>query len=376
MINFISNLPQGARSGGFSAMSAAAWEALGKRHVIHYAGPVDPPVELWRKGLSKLVRAVGGAGNYAFFSVARLMAIEAEVRGRCREDAELDFYHGFTPWIATSPQRPYIAWSDCTFRDYIEIYHRRADFRAADLRRIEQAEAAWMRGALWLGFTSAWAANRAMLDYNLDSSRVSVVGIFGETEMPEVDTYDGSRRFAFISTNFAAKGGPVVLAAFRRLLEHHPDARLVVVGDAPKGLEDEPNVTVAGFLRKEDPAQNARFRDILGGSRAVVHPTRSDIAPLLAVEAGYFGCPVISSRRYAIPEIVEDGRTGLLLNDPEDEATVAAAMAWMLEAPTDYLAMRRAAWARSRAAHTREQFEGRLLAGVATALGQAGGVAA
>jgi len=38
--------------------------------------------------------------------------------------------------------------------------------------------------------------------------------------------------------------------------------------------------------------------------------THSDIAPLLLVEAGYFGCPVDSTRRFAIPDIVEHGRAG------------------------------------------------------------------
>jgi glycosyltransferase involved in cell wall biosynthesis len=40
--------------------------------------------------------------------------------------------------------------------------------------------------------------------------------------------------------------------------------------------------------------------------RALVNATRNDICPLLLVEAGYVGCPVISTRKFAIPEIIDN----------------------------------------------------------------------
>ena len=370
MINYVSNLPADLRTGGFSAMNAMALEVLQKRWPVHYAGPINPPARFWPKAVSKFLRATGGRGDFFFFSRARLSAIADEVTKSCRAEARADFFHGFTPWIATRPIRPYIAWSDCTFRDYVNVYHRPAQFSVGDVARIEAAEAAWMRGAAGLGFTSDWAARRATADYDLDPARVVVVGIFGEIALPAAEVYAGGREFAFISTNFEAKGGVVVLDALRRLRERHPDAGLTIVGDAPANIADHPGVKLAGFLHKEDPVENARLREILGTSRAVVHPTRSDIAPLLAVEAGYFGCPVISSRRFAIPEIVADGETGLLLNDPADSSALAQAMAWMLESGDAYAAMRRAAWNRSRRELSKARFERRLLDAVEAALAE------
>lgn len=363
LINFISNLPRDLRSGGFSAMNAAAFAALAGVHDAHYIGPVNPPPALASKGLSKLLRFAGLPGNYFFFAQSRLEAIAAQFRLRCSPQASLDFFHGFTPWIATRPQRRYAAWSDCSFRDYISLYHDRAHFRAADLQRIEQLEAAWLRGASAVGFTSGWAAERTTRDYGLDPARVSVLGIFGESELPDQDCYAGARQFAFVSTDFAAKGGHDMLSAFREVRARFADASLIIVGDVPHAMAAEAGVTVLGYLRKEVPAENQRLRDILASSRAVVLPTRSDIAPLLLVEAGYFGCPVIATRSFAIGEIVEGGATGLLLDDARDVAGIAAAMMLMLEADDEsYQAMRRAAWNHTRAKLTKAQFDQRLLA--------------
>jgi glycosyltransferase involved in cell wall biosynthesis len=373
MINFVSNLPRELRTGGFSAMSAAACDALQRRHEVAYVGPIDPPVVAWEKAVSKALRLAGIGGDFFAFSERRLRAIASEVEAQARPDAGLDFFHGFTPWIATRPRRPYVAWSDCSFADYVEIYHDRRAFRTDDLARIERAEAAWLRGAVRVLFTSAWAADRASRAYGLDAARVGQVGIFGELEEPAADVYAGAPAFAFISTNFAAKGGPVVLEAFRRVRQAHPEAQLTIVGAAPAeiggDLAGEPGVTYAGFLRKEVPGELARFRAVLGGARALVHPTRSDIAPLLLVEAAMFGCPAIASRAFAIPELVADGESGLLLDAPADPAGVAAAMSRMLDEGA-YADMRAAAWRRAREFNSKRRFEDRLLGFVDAALAE------
>lgn len=363
MINFVSNLPSDLRSGGFSAMNVAAYQALRAVHEVSYAGPINPVPARRHKFASKALRLAHLPGDYAFYSQQRLRTIASQVAAQCDPIAELDFFHGFTPWTMCQSDRPYASWSDCSFRDYVSHYHQRTAFRAADLDRIERDEAAWLRGARAIGFTSAWAAKRATRDYALDPARVHVLGIFGEIEPPEFDSYAGSPQFAFVSTDFAAKGGHEVLAAFRTVFAHHGEASLVIVGDAPAGLNPEAGVTVLGYLHKEDPAQNQRLREVLAASRAVVHPTRSDIAPLLLVEAGYFGCPAISARRFAIGEIVVDGKTGVLLDDPGDVGAIAAAMTAMLNVPSaQYLAMRQAAWTRTRGAFSKAGFAGRLRA--------------
>jgi glycosyltransferase involved in cell wall biosynthesis len=362
LINFVSNLPKNLWSGGFSAMNAAAFFAISRFEASNYVGPINPPVLLHQKVLSKFRRVTRLRGTFFFFSKCRLEVIADEVHSKCRTDARLIFFHGFTPWVLTQPQAPYIAWSDCTFRDYIDIFCDREQFRPDDLERIEQAEAAWLKNASRVLFTSDWATKRAVNQYALDARRVRSVGIFGQIEMPERDVYAGGKEFAFVSTNFEAKGGRIVLRAFRELRKRHSDAYLIIVGDRPPNIAAEPGVSFVGFLRKEISEEYQRFQQILGRVRAVVYPTKSDISPLLLVEAAYLGCPVISSRHFAIPELVDDQRTGLLLDDSSQISSVSSAMCWMLEHTDEYQQMRKAAWAKAHRLHSKRNFEERLLA--------------
>jgi hypothetical protein len=170
------------------------------------------------------------------------------VAARCAGDATLDVFHGITPWIATRPSRPFIAYSDCTFRDYIDIYHRRATFNAHDLIRIEEAEAAWVQKAEMLCFTSVWGANRAIEQYSLDPLRVTSIGIFGEMELPERDSFAGAQQFAFVAFDFVGKGGPKVASAFRKVRALYPKARLLIVSAMPEAPAED-GVEYIGPLR-------------------------------------------------------------------------------------------------------------------------------
>jgi len=355
VINYISNLPKNQRSGGFSAMNVAAFEAVQKCGQVKYVGPINPPVSFCQKLKSKSLRLLGKPGDFFFFSKDRLNAIREEVRARCSAAASLDFFHGFTPWTLTDTGRPYVTWSDCTFHDYLRIYHDVVNFRTEDINQIEDAEAKWLTGAHRVLFTSEWSARSAREVYGLPESKVGVVGIFGEVEPPEADTFQGGQAFLFVSTNFKAKGGPIVLEAFRKIRMNHPEATLTIVGDSPSRC-NVPGVTLIGFLRKEAPEEVARFAHLFSQARGVVHPTRSDILPLLLVEAGYFGVPVISTRRFAIPELVEHGVNGILIERPNDVGELRAGMeAMMLDEV--YLPMRKAAWEISRRDYSRQLFE-------------------
>jgi glycosyltransferase involved in cell wall biosynthesis len=370
-IAFVSNLPARLETGGFSAMNVAMIEALRQFARVRYIGPINPTPSRLAHLQSKLTRTFGGSGRFFFFSPARLRKISRCVLGRLQEEqCDLVVYHGFTPWIKIQSGKSYVAWSDCTFKDYFRIYHQSQYFDASDLRRIAEAEAHWLRKAKRVLFTSRWAAQHAIEDYSLDPEKVGVVGIFGALQPPAADNYAGSCEFAFISTNFAAKGGPIVAQALRRVRTSHPEARLIVVGDEPpKSILNQDGISYAGFLRKEAPRDKEKLRSILARIRGIVHPTSADIAPLLLVEAAYFGCPSISSRISAIPEIVEDGKTGILLDAPPSVDSVAKAMKQFLEDDKQYRSIRRTARDKMCREFSESAFQARVRVNVLEAMG-------
>jgi glycosyltransferase involved in cell wall biosynthesis len=114
----------------------------------------------------------------------------------------------------------------------------------------------------------------------------------------------------------AWKGHEDLLVAFKIVLEPQPSAELHIFGRPSSEygrflrgraaqLGVQRNVIWRGFI--DDPAK------IYGDLSVLVVPSRSeDTLPTAAIEAGFFGIPVIASDKGGLPEIVEDQVTGLL----------------------------------------------------------------
>ncbi|MFA5905018.1 MAG: glycosyltransferase family 4 protein [Desulfobacula sp.] len=126
-----------------------------------------------------------------------------------------------------------------------------------------------------------------------------------------IPTYTSENYLVYIGRLSAEKGISTLIRAFRSLKEGH--TRLMVVGDGPmrEPLEalagDDGRIQFTGFLSGRELA------DITRNARAVVVPSEwYENAPISILEAFAFGKPVIGGRIGGIPEMVEDGRNGLL----------------------------------------------------------------
>jgi len=137
-------------------------------------------------------------------------------------------------------------------------------------------------------------------------------------EPPPAAYTDASRpcRFLFVATQFEMKGGVALVKAFRRVSRESPGATLDIVSHVPpvySGLvAGSPGITVheAGLTRREIADRFLRRTDVL------VHPTYVESFGMIALEALAHGLALVATDVYALPEMVEDGRNGRLLQPP------------------------------------------------------------
>jgi glycosyltransferase involved in cell wall biosynthesis/aminoglycoside phosphotransferase (APT) family kinase protein len=130
------------------------------------------------------------------------------------------------------------------------------------------------------------------------------------------------------------KGLPVLVDACARLRDDGLSFRADVVGDGPMRTELERRIARAGLqgrLRLLGPLPQDRVRALLRHRPIFVLPSVivrggwMEGIPVALMEAMAAGAPVIASRLSGIPELVEDGRTGLLV-EPGDADGLAAAI--------------------------------------------------
>lgn len=151
----------------------------------------------------------------------------------------------------------------------------------------------------------------------------------------ELGAAPGQPLIGAIANVEARKGLRVLVEAFARL--SHPSARLAIIG-----AEAEPQEARA--LRALIAQRGLESRAALAGYRpqarrfaaafdvCVVPSLRQESFGLLAVDAMRAGRPVVATRVGGLPEVVEDGETGLLVA-PGDPAALEAALRRVLGDP-------------------------------------------
>jgi glycosyltransferase involved in cell wall biosynthesis len=136
---------------------------------------------------------------------------------------------------------------------------------------------------------------------------------------------DGRQYLLCIAASNQKKALDVLLRAFAQVSETHRVLRLLLVGDGPLRRQHE---ELARSLSLQDRVEflgwrgRAEVARLLQDCEIFVLPSRSEPFGLVVAEALACGKAVVASAVGGIPEIIEDGRSGVLV-EPDQPAALA-----------------------------------------------------
>lgn len=139
--------------------------------------------------------------------------------------------------------------------------------------------------------------------------------------------------------------------------------RLLVVGDGPAraGIETVLRAAAGERVRLLGALPVEALPPIYAACDLLVWPAIGEAYGMVLLEAQAAGTPVVAGAEGGVPEIVADGRTGLLVA-PVEAGRLAAAVAALLDDPPRRAALARAAVEHVRARHDRPGAAARLAA--------------
>jgi glycosyltransferase involved in cell wall biosynthesis len=126
------------------------------------------------------------------------------------------------------------------------------------------------------------------------------------------------------------KDHATLLEAFARVHDTNPQARLAILGWGTREAETKALVQRLGLDGVAFVLGRVEPRDWLARADVFAHTSRWEGFGIVLLEAMLAGLPVVATRVSAIPEIVVDGETGLLV-PPGDVTAVADALARLLD---------------------------------------------
>ncbi len=165
-------------------------------------------------------------------------------------------------------------------------------------------------------------------DYGIEPEKVSVVGGGANLGvLPDAVTrpIGGPPRLLFIGMDFYRKGGDLVLKAFGQARKSLPLSRLIMVTRMPRnhGLPmGNVEVIESGFDREI-------IRSQFPLADAFVLPSRLETWGDVILEAMAYGIACIGVTGQPMEEIIENGKTGLLV-EPENPEALSQAMVQLL----------------------------------------------
>jgi glycosyltransferase involved in cell wall biosynthesis len=220
--------------------------------------------------------------------------------------------------------------------DFERFFRERCGPRAQDLVRY-----LYSRAGVVIALTEGWkhAIERAIPDAN-------VIVIPNPVELPRTaaDVATNAPRVAYLGVIKDAKGTFDLLEAWTEVVRAFPEARLVVAGSGEveklhykaceRGVLE--TIDTPGWVGGTEKAA------LLLQASVFVLPSHFEALPMALLEAMAAGLPVVATRVGGIPDVVSDGRDGLLI-EPRDTAALAGEIETLLADPVRRATLGRAA---------------------------------
>lgn len=121
------------------------------------------------------------------------------------------------------------------------------------------------------------------------------------------------------------KGIEYLLKAMRRVHEVHPETRLIIAGNGEYNFDIEPYINLGYVELRNKFIELDELADLIRGAQFTVCPYTEATQSGVVYSSFALNTPVIATRVGGLPEMIDDGKTGVIV-PPCDEQSLAKAI--------------------------------------------------
>ena len=222
-------------------------------------------------------------------------------------------YHN-CPWLPQKAGVRYFIYADATIKQLANLGYSRQNRESSRMARIIYGNGVRRQAQAGHHFfcMSQWYARALQAEHGVAPAQITIIPPSVDTEYWSPRTGErrpGPFRVVFVGADFMRKGGDVLMAV--AAMPEFAGVEWHLVTKSP------PATTAANIHIYTGFNSDAHgLRDLVQQSDVLVLPTRADCSSIVTIEAGASGIPAIATRMAGIGELIEDGHSGFLLEEP------------------------------------------------------------
>lgn len=153
-----------------------------------------------------------------------------------------------------------------------------------------------------------------------------------EFESSDIGENLGSEYVLCVASHHSYKAIDVLIKAFRSVRLMHEKVELRLAGDGPLRAELEQlahDLGISNLIKFLGWQNRGQIKDLIHGCSLLVLPSRAEAFGIVLLEGLACRKPIVATATDGIPEIIQDGLTGILV-EPEDPGALSEAILEML----------------------------------------------
>ena len=317
-------------------------------HEVRFCGPYPLRFRTMLRSMDKLLRTI--SGNHIVFERHPLIArqIAGIVDSYAAANPDLDLLLATSVYCVDkrNTRIPIFAWGDTTVAGILGSYSYYSNISSRMIEQSHRAEQRGLSACDQVIFSSRWAANIALQNYNLPAEKVHVItygaNILKSPNRIEMEGIVSRRdrrqcKVILVGVDWVRKGVSKAIKVVGELRKENMDITLQVVGcNPPPGVQIPDYVEVLGRIPKDTPEGKLRFYELLQSAHVFLLPTVAECAAVSSVEANAYGLPVVVSDVGGNASLVAEGINGHLCALEAPSSVWAEALKQVIGEPATY----------------------------------------
>ncbi len=220
--------------------------------------------------------------------------------------------------------KPLYIWVDALFANFIDYYPGFFNLHKKALREGNEAEYQALQNAQHLFFTSEWAAEAAINNYDTQKNKINIIPRGANLEdiptLNQMNDWIDQRSLTkelnllFIGSDWERKGANLVLETHNLLLSRGIKVVTHLIGvNVPKNINTPDNFIAHGKLSKNALKQYQLFKELLINAHFLFVPTRAEAFGIMYAEGNAYGLPAIGTNTGGTNAVVKNGTNGYIL---------------------------------------------------------------